>query len=394
MRRWDNDYRMKVAILASFLSAHDARIAKQVSALRAHDHQVDLIAWVSDTGSYPTLQGADLLDWRVGATQRLGLSRLYSVVRGQSGLAQNRAIAAAKRAVLEARLKRAHYDVVIASDPETLLCAARAKTAGRYKLVYDAHEFYPNEVPGQPDRDAWVAKTHAASGKFIDAFITVNPEIGSLYEGASPQFPKAVIVQNASPLGPAVQNDGRLAAAAGLSITDRILLFQGGMVRGRGLEDLVRTSRLFPEPWRLVIMGSGILEAELRALALDTLTRFLPPAPLDELPVWTAGASMGAILYEPTCLNQTYCSPNKLWELPAAQVPILATDLPYLGQIVKDHGVGVVLQTNWQSADLVGCLSHLTDATHADMRAACTHFSATHHWGLEAIKFVGAIDRV
>lgn len=383
---------MKIAILANFLSAHDARIAKQASALRAHYHHVDLITWIGETGEYPTLEGAELLEWRAGAKQRLGLMQLYSFARGQRGLAQNRAIAAAKRAILEARLKRGNFDVVVASDPETLLCAARAKWAGRYKLVYDAHEFYPNEVPDQPERDAWVAKTHAWSCTYLDAFSTVNPEIAKLYEAASPRFPKAVIVQNASMLDLRAHNDGRLATAAGLSKTDRIILFQGGLVKGRGLEGLVRASENFPDPWKLVLMGSGVLETELRTLACNTKTRFLPPVPWDELPAWSAGASLGAILYEPTCLNQTYCSPNKLWELPAACVPILATDLPYLGQMVAENGLGLVLPKNWQTVDLLSALLNLTEAMHLEMRANCNHFSATQHWSLEATKFVAAIE--
>ena len=67
---------------------------------------------------------------------------------------------------------------------------------------------------------------------------------------------------------------------------------------------------------------------------------FLPGVPNSDLKYWTAGATLGVILYENTCLKHLFCTPNKLWEHPAAGVPILATDLKEIAKMVSDHGTG------------------------------------------------------
>ena len=118
---------MRIAMLANFLSAHDARIAKQAQALHDAGHRVTLASWVGPDGPYTSLPEAILLDWRSGAKQREGAASIYAVLRGQPHARIDIARAASQRAILEKYLRQGHFDVVIASDPETLLAAARAK---------------------------------------------------------------------------------------------------------------------------------------------------------------------------------------------------------------------------------------------------------------------------
>jgi glycosyltransferase involved in cell wall biosynthesis len=94
----------------------------------------------------------------------------------------------------------------------------------------------------------------------------------------------------------------------------------------------------------LVLMGWGTLEDELRSLVeasgLEERVRIVAPVPRDQLPAYTAGAAVGVIPYEPVGLNNTYSTPNKLFDYLAAGVPIAATRLPELERIVDGLGVG------------------------------------------------------
>ncbi|HYE68658.1 MAG TPA: hypothetical protein VEA58_08600, partial [Anaerovoracaceae bacterium] len=45
---------------------------------------------------------------------------------------------------------------------------------------------------------------------------------------------------------------------------------------------------------------------------------FIPPAPQNDLALWTAGGTIGIIPYEKIGLNHWFCTPNKLWEYPNA----------------------------------------------------------------------------
>ena len=57
---------------------------------------------------------------------------------------------------------------------------------------------------------------------------------------------------------------------------------------------------------------------------------------------YTPHADLGIIPYQdqPGLLNTTYCTPNKLFEFIEAQLPICASDLPELKNIVAAHGIG------------------------------------------------------
>ena len=69
------------------------------------------------------------------------------------------------------------------------------------------------------------------------------------------------------------------------------------------------------------------------------MERVQPGIP-DELLGWLAGADLAACLIQPTTLNHRLSTPNKMFEAIAAGVPLLAADLPAIGEIVRRWEVG------------------------------------------------------
>jgi glycosyltransferase involved in cell wall biosynthesis len=65
--------------------------------------------------------------------------------------------------------------------------------------------------------------------------------------------------------------------------------------------------------------------------------------PQHELLRFTASADAGLIPYQATCLNNLYCTPNKLFEYIAAGLPIVACDLPELRRVIGDNGIGLII---------------------------------------------------
>jgi glycosyltransferase involved in cell wall biosynthesis len=382
----------RACILASFLSPRDARIDKLRAALIEEGWSCDLISWVGKEGAYQTLPGATLIDWRVAANRRYWPARAIATVRGRPDHANDIARAAGQRAETIKRILAGRYELVIATDPETLVPAAlaKSKSGAAFKLIYDAHEYYENEVADQPDRDAWVKKAHKMAGPHLDGFMTVNPLIADLYHTTTPSFPKAHIVHNAVPLHPLTPNDGRLAATAGLAGSQNILLFQGGIAKDRGLDLLVSALSNPPPNWHLVLLGDGQEKARLQAIAGPGVT-FLPAVPWEELRHWTAGATLGAILYEPTCINQDLCSPNKLWEYPAAGVPILASNLPFLGRTVRDNNLGLTLNVPTSIDEIRSALTTYAPDVRATQQEACRKFSQTQSWQHELQSFASLL---
>ncbi len=120
------------------------------------------------------------------------------------------------------------------------------------------------------------------------------------------------MIRNAIALTPTVPYDGCLHEAAGLPLSQKILLYQGGYSTERGLPTLVRSASMLPDGWTLIMMGWGPLAGQLKQIAAfasaragrdatdgePAKVRFIPAVPARELKSWTQGATVGIIPYE------------------------------------------------------------------------------------------------
>lgn len=269
---------------------------------------------------------------------------------------------------LVAHLKMTSSDVILMHDMDSLDYVTSIRKDLEAKIVWDAHEFYPDVAGLRQERsDAYQALLQRIQFE-LDGFIVVNPMIRDEYVARYPAMPTSMIATNATRIGRLPDYDGRLHATAGIPRSHRILLYQGGVSAYRGLERLSDVAPLLPEDWVLVIMGSGNLLPALRKLAESAPanpratphTVFLPAAPHDELAEWTAGATLATILYEPTCLNQRLASPNKIWEYAAAGVPVLANDLPFIRSKVEEYDTGWLVGVSATPSELAETISGLS----------------------------------
>lgn len=305
--------------------------------------------------------------------------------------------------MFNSELDRIGPDVVHCHDLNTL--AAGREYVARHpaaRLVLDSHELYEETatISRQPALKRFWQRSLAEASRGIDGFITVNDSIAAEYRSRYPSLPDIHVVRNATPApaGP-VERDSRLREAAGLGESDRVLLYQGGFARHRGLEALVEAAGELPDPWVLVMMGWGNLEPELRTIASrvdphELRIRFVPAAPQPELPAWTSGADVGVIPYENTCLNHWFCSPNKLWEYPVAGVPMLVSDFPELRKVVDEHGVGSTLPPVLEGAALRALLADIDDSRLRSMREACRRFLEKDNWSVYEARLVDLYRRL
>ena len=143
------------------------------------------------------------------------------------------------------------------------------------------------------------------------------------------------------------------------------------------------------------MMGWGGIEPHLRTLAAKadpsaTKVRFIPPAPQQELCDWSAGAALGVIPYENTCLNHWFCTPNKLWEYPSSGVPVIASAFPELRRPIDTAGIGMLLPSPLNERTLHDLIAGLSATDHRRMKAACRRFVETEHWEVFADRLVRA----
>ena len=77
----------------------------------------------------------------------------------------------------------------------------------------------------------------------------------------------------------------------------------------------------------------------------------IPPVEHQVLLEWTSSAHLGIIPYE-NIVNHLDCTPNKLWEYPAANVPFVATDLIEINRFVGNYDVAYLLPREFKSSDI------------------------------------------
>jgi glycosyltransferase involved in cell wall biosynthesis len=126
----------------------------------------------------------------------------------------------------------------------------------------------------------------------------------------------------------------------------RILLYMGRATTGRGLEEAVDALPDLPEDLYLVVLGYGdaaFLErfwARAEARGVAHRIRFADPVAPHQVPTVAASADLALVAIQPVCLSYRHSLPNKLFEAIQAGVPVVATELPDIAEIVRAHGVG------------------------------------------------------
>jgi glycosyltransferase involved in cell wall biosynthesis len=230
-------------------------------------------------------------------------------------------------------------DALHAHDLNTLpVAAALARRLG-LPLTYDAHELYP-EISTLSRREAatWSFVERHLAGR-ADHTLTVCDSIAAEIEHRY-GVARPTVLLNCPAAGSTNGGSPQKPAEAG----EPVILYQGGFSRHRGLDTLVRSAHRL-EQGTIVLMGWGQIEDELRALIasenLEDRVRIVPPVPPGEVVASAAGAVVGVIPYEPIGLNNTYTTPNKLFDYMAAGLPVAASRLPELTRFVERGEMGL-----------------------------------------------------
>jgi glycosyltransferase involved in cell wall biosynthesis len=301
------------------------------------------VEWVAVRGRDPRFGWLYRLAGQARGTQ---VAALWSVLTGRHTFTRR----ATPRAV------RARAAIYHAHDLNNLEVAYRAAIATGARLVYDAHELFPEMANRwvRLRRGAWIALERELL-PFADLTITVNEFIAEHMARVYRRDPPLVVLNCPDPppdFDPTARHN-LLRARLGLPAARKIVLYQGWMSPGRGLEDLVRAAPLLAGDAAVVFMGYGEYQAALARLAAAGPTGrvyFLPPVPQRELLAHCASADVGVIPYQAVDLNNYFTSPNKLFDFIQAAVPIVASDFPFLRKVILTHDLGVVARLDSPAA--------------------------------------------
>ncbi|MGZ8437625.1 MAG: glycosyltransferase [Candidatus Limnocylindrales bacterium] len=254
----------------------------------------------------------------------------------------------------------------------------------RAKVVYDSRDIYmvaANLARLRGPIKSVLARLERGWARAADRVVTVNrPYAEELARRFGVEMP-AIVMNCSYCYDPPAPVPRRFHEALGLDPATRVVLYQGGFSRGRGVEQLIEAIHQVPNAV-LAVMGYGALEADFRAAAAAEenrgLVHVLPAVPPTELLDWVASADVVGVLFQHDTLNNYLSTPNKFLEAMAAGVPTVCSDHPGMGPIARATGCGIPVDPSDIEA-IAGAIRSIVDGTPDDRAAGRARALAAAH---------------
>ncbi|MFJ8260578.1 glycosyltransferase [Rummeliibacillus sp. NPDC094406] len=249
------------------------------------------------------------------------------------------------RMILKGRMKK--YDIYHSNDLNTLpqgyLCAKWRLI--KKPLIYDSHEV-------QTSRTGYDSSIYSKMEQFfikrMDSMIVENHTRAKYNEVLYGFYPN--VVHNYPFIQKKIENNHvDLHEILQLPENEKILLYQGGIQAGRGLDKLIKAVPKF-NAGTLILIGDGRIKTDLikmvNEMNLQEKVKFLPKVPLSELPKYTRNAYLGFQVLNNTNYNHYSASSNKLFEYMMAGVPVVACDFPEIKRVVEGEETGICIDSH------------------------------------------------
>jgi glycosyltransferase involved in cell wall biosynthesis len=286
--------------------------------------------------------------------------------------------AASVSAELEPVLPLDGVDIWQAEGMITLPVALRLRGRHGGRVVYDSRDIHLQSarfalLPGMWRR--LLARRERSWAQAADAVVTVNKPYAAYLERSLGR-PMTLVFNGPLPYDPPDPPEHRFHRLLGLGPEAKVALMLGAVVAHRGTEQAAIAIGSLPDV-HLVVIGEGIAKpaimAEAAALPHADRVHFLPESPPDEIPAWTASADVSVMPIQASTLNHRLNTPTRIFDAMGAGVPVVAADLPGLAEIVRETGIGVLVDATSTDAIAAG-MREILDAPperRAAWRAAC-----------------------
>ncbi len=245
------------------------------------------------------------------------------------------------------------------------LVAMRRRHGGR--TIYDSRDVYMHSRDfshaGRPGK-TFLARLERRWAHAADHVMTVNDAYADLLVRQLRVARPSVVMNCPDAWSPPDPRPDLIRGALGLQPDTRVVLYQGHLASQRGIEQAMAAILKVPSAV-LVLLGFGTwlerLRSETSRPPYHGRVFLLPPVPPSDLLHWTASADVSVMAIAPTTVNHRHSTPQKLFESLAAGVPVVASDLPGMAEVVDTTGAGILCDPTSPAA-IAAAIRTITDA--------------------------------
>lgn len=235
--------------------------------------------------------------------------------------------------------------------PMAISVMVKLFSLGRVKIIYDCHEYETetDDLNGKELKKKLLRFYEFLLVRIADKVITVSPKIASeyamLYKTEEPE-----VVLNCPPYRNPGLKKNILREKFQIAMDKKIFLYQGAIVRGRGVEETIKAFENGVEDV-VVFLGYGELESLVRDAARKSQHIFFHEAVSPTLLIdYTSSADFGICFAPNICLSYDYSLSNKIFEYTQARLPIIVSNLSEIRRFVTENKIGVVIgDTDFES---------------------------------------------
>ncbi|MBR9919412.1 MAG: glycosyltransferase family 4 protein [Bacteroidetes bacterium] len=313
---------------------HDSRVLKECLSLQKAGYDISVAAMhEKDLPFYEEVEGIPVhrIQIKSRSWSRNRLVQLFKFLEFSWRMARNHARKA---------------DILHVNDVGPLPLAVFCKWFFNWKLkiIYDAHELeFDKAEKGSNYYPQWaLAFAERLFIKRAHRVMTVSPLIANAYQERY-GIPKPAVVMNCPPYAPP-SGEKLLRKAFGISDSQKLYLYQGGLIPKRGVELLLDIFQELPSDYQLVFLGFGPLTDQVKKVAAaHENIHFHEAVSPTVLHDYTSDADVGFCIYQGKTGNHQLTIGNKIFQYIMAGVPVLASDLQGLKYVLQDPGLGMIL---------------------------------------------------